>query len=77
MVGARAQQLNPFEFARSLGNVIGHPKREQHVASFSDEGAHFLRRAALPIDDFSARNGAGDRPTMSRLQCDCRDNFHD
>ena len=66
VVGARAQQLNPFD-ARAIRDVVGHAKRQQHVASRADELADFLGRSALTIYQVGARHRVQDCAALRGL----------
>jgi hypothetical protein len=59
--------LNPFEAARTSGDVVGHAKRQQRVASAADELGDFLGRAALAIGQLDSGYRAGNCGAMRGL----------
>ena len=67
MVGASAEQLNPFEAGRASRDVVGDAKREHHVASRTDELAYFFDRSALTIGQLGSGSRVQDCGAMRGL----------
>jgi hypothetical protein len=76
VVGACAEQLNPFESARAICDVTRDAKREQHIASRANELGDVLGGSALAISQVRVRHRVQDCRAMFGFQGDCGNYFH-